>query len=166
MVEIQRIRAESGEELRDIRLTALQESPSAFGSTFAAESDQTAAEWSERARLGAEGHERVTFLARDGAQAVGLVGGYREERSVHLVSMWVAPTHRRRGIGRDLVTAVLEWADAAGALSVSLWVTRANDAAHELYESMGFVDTDDVQPLPSDPCKDEVRMIREQSRRE
>jgi hypothetical protein len=25
---------------------------------------------------------------------------------------------------------------------------------------MGFVDTDEVQPLPSDPCKDEVRMVR------
>jgi GNAT superfamily N-acetyltransferase len=28
----------------------------------------------------------------------------------HLVSMWTAPTHRQRGIGRLLVNEVLDWA--------------------------------------------------------
>jgi hypothetical protein len=33
-----------------------------------------------------------------------------------------------------------------------------NAPAPGLYESIGFYDTDDFQPLPSDPCKDEQRM--------
>jgi ribosomal protein S18 acetylase RimI-like enzyme len=37
---------------------------------------------------------------------------------------------------------------------------RGNDAAQQLYESMGFIVTGDHKPLPSDPCKDEVRMSR------
>jgi hypothetical protein len=37
-------------------------------------------------------------------------------------------------------------------------VTRGNAPAHGLYQSMGFRETGGYQPLPSDPCKDEVRM--------
>jgi GNAT superfamily N-acetyltransferase len=162
VISVRRIRPDEGGLLRGVRLAALLDAPSAFGSTHAAESDRPDAEWDERAAAGAEGHDRVTFFAIDGSDVVGLAGGYREEPgrpAIDLVSMWTDPRARRTGVGRALVQAVLDWADANGD-EVSLWVTRGNDAAHALYESMGFVDTDEVQPLPSDPCKDEVRMVR------
>ena len=60
-------------------------------------------------------------------------------------------------IDRKLVDAVVEW---AGDDPVELWVTRGNDPAIALYERCGFSLTDEVQPLPSDPCKDEIRMRR------
>ena len=44
--------------------------------------------------------------------------------------------------------------------AVELWVTRGNDRAVRLYESAGFRATGDHQPLPSDPCRDELRMRR------
>ena len=53
--------------------------------------------------------------------------------------------------------AVVAW---AGDDPVELWVTRGNDPAIALYERCGFSLTDEVQPLPSDPCKDEIRMRR------
>ena len=93
---------------------------------------------------------------------VGIAGGYREEigsTEVHLVSMWTAPEVRRTGLGRLLVGAVIDWAADTGASSVGLWVTRGNAPAQLLYESMGFRETGEHQPLPSDPCADEVRMI-------
>lgn len=160
---MQRARASDAPTLKRVRLAALQDSPSAFGSTYAAEADRPDTEWEERARLGAAGDDRATFFAYDGDDAIGIVGGYREERrrdEVDLVSMWVAPSHRGRGVGRALVGAVLSWARDTGASTVSLWVTRGNDPAQRLYETMGFEVTDQVQPLPSDPCKDEVRMVR------
>jgi hypothetical protein len=40
-----------------------------------------------------------------------------------------------------------------------LWVTRGNEPAQRLYQSIGFRVTGEHQPLPSDPCKDEVRMV-------
>lgn len=43
-------------------------------------------------------------------------------------------------------------------VAVELWVTRGNDAAVRLYETAGFRLTGGHQPLPSDPCKDELRM--------
>jgi GNAT superfamily N-acetyltransferase len=55
------------------------------------------------------------------------------------------------------VQAVIDWATEAHT-TVALWVTRGNDPAHALYTSMGFRETGEYQPLPSDPCKDEIRM--------
>lgn len=163
MIDVQRVRASDAPTLKRVRLAALQDSPSAFGSTYAAEADRPDTEWEERARLGSAGDDRATFFAYVGNDVVGIVGGYREDGgrdTVDLVSMWVSPSHRGRGVGRALVDAVLGWARDAGASTVSLWVTRGNDPAQRLYEAMGFEVTDEVQPLPSDPCKDEVRMVR------
>ncbi len=147
--------------LKAIRLAALADTPSAFGSTYAEEVDRPDEEWSFRAETAASGDLRTTFLAHIGQRAVGLSGGYREDagsESVELVSMWASPDVRRAGIGRLLVGAVVDWAVETNASSVGLWVTRGNDPARLLYESMGFRTTGDVQPLPSDPCADEIKM--------
>lgn len=162
MVLVRRIRPGEADTVRRVRLAALSESPSAFGSTYAGELALTTEDWVERARAGAAGSERATFFAVAGAEIVGLVGGCRLEPAsavVELVSMWADPNARRRGIGRLLVEAVLDWARACGAGEVQLWVTRGNTAAEALYRRMGFTETGDHQPLPSDPCRGEIRMI-------
>lgn len=51
----------------------------------------------------------------------------------------VASDARRAGIGRRLVLAGLEWADAMGAQQVMLEVEAGNDPAIALYEQVGFV---------------------------
>lgn len=144
-----------------IRLAALRDAPSAFGSTYEVEEAQPAQHWVERARNGSAGSDSATYFATVGERVVGLVGAYRPNRAepvVDLVSMWTAPDVRRAGVARQLVDAVLEWAWATSAESVELWVTRGNDPAIELYRSAGFRETGDHQALPSDPCKDEIRM--------
>ncbi len=160
--DIRRISPADGAELKAIRLAALMDSPSAFGSTYAEEVTRSDADWSDRARWASAGAERITFLARIDEQTVGIAGGYRDEiepAQVHLVSMWTAPDVRRTGLGRLLVGAVIEWAADTRASSVGLWVTRGNGPAQLLYESMGFRETGEYQALPSDPCADEIRMI-------
>jgi ribosomal protein S18 acetylase RimI-like enzyme len=146
-----------------VRLTALADSPSAFGSSFAAEADQPDEYWEARAVQGAAGERSATFFAVVAGSVVGLVAGYRPDaagHSVELVSMWVSPAHRRARLAAELVDAVVGWAGETGATTVDLWVTRGNDAAVRLYETQGFRMTGDHQPLPSDPCKDELRMRR------
>lgn len=111
--------------------------------------------------LGAAGEHSVTFFAVVDESVVGLVSAHRPDPadlSAELVSMWVSPAHRRAGIAAELVTAVVDWAHQTGMATVELWVTRGNDAAVRLYEYAGFRATGDHQPLPSDPCKDELRM--------
>ena len=162
-VTVRRVRADEGPVLKAIRLAALLESPSAFGSTHAAEVDQPDDHWASRASLGAAGRHNAIYLAIVDQSIIGIVGGYRPDpagSSIELVSMWVSPAQRRAGIAAKLVEAVVGWASETKATSVDLWVTRGNDAAVRLYEAAGFRETDEHQPLPSDPCKDEQRMRR------
>ena len=161
-VTVRRLRADEWRELRTIRLAALAEAPSAFGSTLATEETYPEERWREVAAHRSEGDREATFVAAspDGT-LVGLAGCFRETDDpgcAHLVSMWVAPEARRHGVARGLVDHAVEWARAAGAERVELWVTRGNDPALWLYEAAGFRPTGDHQPLPSDPCKDELRM--------
>lgn len=158
VTDIGRIRPDDWPVLRAVRLAALTDSPSAFGSTLERELAFDDNAWQSRAAASAAGVERATFLARSGDEVVGIVGGFVEGDAVELVSMWVAPAARGTGLGRRLVARVIDWAGEVRAERVDLWVVRGNDAAQRLYEATGFAVTDDVQPLPSDPCKDEIRM--------
>ena len=143
--------------VREIRLRALADSPNAFASRLDHERHQPESFW--RHRLEEEGS--ATFLAIDGDSAIGLVSVFLmddEPGTAHLVSMWVAPEHRRRGLGRRLVEAVLGWARDQRAERVGLWVTESNEEARGLYRSTEFVETGDRQPLPSDLTLQELAM--------
>lgn len=108
----------------------------------------------------------ATFIARVAGAGAGIVSAHPvagDEATIELVSMWTAPEHRRAGVGRGLVDAVVRWAQSRDAARVVLWVVRGNDAARAFYESVGFRATDEIAPLPSDPCRHEQRMVRDLS---
>ena len=159
---VRRIRADEGRRLREVRLAALADAPDAFASTYADEVARPLEWWDGLAARRCSGLAEGTFVAEADGALVGLAGGFVEDATdtVHLVSMWTAPQARRRGVARALVTSVVGWAQDAGAREVHLWVTVGNEPARLLYESTGFEVTGDVQPLPSNPSKLEVRMRR------
>ena len=162
-VTIRRVRADEAMALKAVRLAALADAPTAFGSTYAGEARRPDDFWRERAVRGATGEASVMFVADWGDDLVGLAGGYRPEPftdAIELVSMWVRPDARRHGVAAGLVDAVVDWAVTAGVGAVELWVTASNLAAAALYERCGFVPTGRRQPLPSDPSLDEVQMRR------
>ena len=159
-IDVRRIAADEWPSFKSVRLAALAESPAAFGSTLEREVAFGDDVWQERARVAAAADERSLFLAWSDGEPVGIVGGMRDDRGhVELVAMWVSPSVRGQSVGQRLVSAVLEFARAVGASRVELWVVRGNDPAQRLYETMGFTVTGDHQPLPHDPCKDEIRMV-------
>jgi RimJ/RimL family protein N-acetyltransferase len=160
---IRRITLDDVDTYRDIRLRALQDSPSAFASTYEAESQRPREAWVERAAQCADGDVYAVFLAFDvDGSCIGLVGAKDDDLGAdrQLISMWVDPAHRGTRVATELVDAVAAWAQSHGATSLGLWVTRDNDRAQRFYARLGFTPTGDVQPLPSDPCKDELRMVR------
>lgn len=160
---IRRVTLDDIDDYREVRLRALQDSPSAFGSTYAGEAVQPPEYWQARTQNAAAGSERAMFLAYDGDECVGMAGCVDDDLGANkqLISMWVAPSRRGTGVADGLIDAVLAWAEQSGARRIGLWVTRGNDRALRCYERAGFRVTGDVQPLPSDPCKEEIRMVRD-----
>lgn len=162
MTTLRRIGLDDLSVYRDVRLRALLDAPTAFGSTYAKESRFSDVEWSERVgRL--DGERAIGYLAVDGDVACGLVGCFldgSEPPRATLISMWVAPSHRRKGVGRALVEAVLEWAAGRGAGTVRLMVTSENHAARRFYESLGFNLSGVTDSYPNDPSLTELEMVR------
>lgn len=146
-----------------VRLRALQDAPSAFGSTYARESQLSDAEWSQRATQW-NGDRSICYLAWDGDDACGIAAGFLdadEASTAHLVSMWVAPGQRRRGAGRLLVSGIVDWARSRGAQTLRLTVTSSNDVAGRFYQRLGFVHTGRTEPYPNDPALIELEMARD-----
>jgi GNAT superfamily N-acetyltransferase len=163
MISIVPITSENFLVFKAVRLRALQDSPFAFGSTFARESKFTDDEWLRRAQNW-NGVRGAGFLAVDENEACGIVGSFLEEKDASqavLVSMWTAPTHRMQGVGTLLVSAVENWARGTRAKTMSLMVTSINPSAQLFYERLGYALTGFQQPWPNDP---EV-LEREMSRR-
>ncbi len=162
MHEIRQIGPNDWATFRDIRLAALTDSPDAFAVTVTDALGRSDSDWEHMVRQRCASDVSATWIAHRGGLSVGVVAAFADPLSeeVELVSMWVAPAARGVGLARRLVDAVIAWADERSAPCVSLWATRGNDPAQRLYATAGFVVTSDHQPLASDPCKDEVRMVR------
>jgi ribosomal protein S18 acetylase RimI-like enzyme len=152
-MEVRRVRSDQWEALRDVRLRALEESPSAFGTTFAEARERPDAWWVDWAQRSAESGEQAMFLAWRDGEAVGIAGTFaREDGAWQVISMWVDPEARGGGVGRKLLDAVAGFARERGAAEILLSVTDGNDAARALYERYGFADNGDSEPLRSNPA--------------
>ena len=85
----------------------------------------------------------VQLLALDGHMVVGWCDIMRKpmEGFTHVgtLGMGVLGSHRRRGLGTQLVVAALERARATGVGRVELEVFASNGPAIRLYERLGFV---------------------------
>ena len=108
-----------------------------------------------------EWRERGWFLAMDRDIACGIAGSFLDENDptrAYLISMWTAPTHRQRGIGRLLVKEVLNWARSRNARILQLMVTSHNEPAICFYQRLGFTRTGRTEPYPNDPAVIEHEM--------
>jgi len=153
MIALELISPQNAPIFKDIRLRALQDSPTAFSSTFAEESKLTDADWVKRATQWS-GARSIGYLALDDRAAVGIAVGIisqSEPSRADLVSMWVASTHRRKGIGRMLVDAVVVWARSQNAQGLWLLVTSDNHTAINFYQRLGFSLTGKTERYRNDP---------------
>jgi ribosomal protein S18 acetylase RimI-like enzyme len=162
MITLDPITSQNVTLFRDVRLRALRDTPSAFGSTYEKEVQLTDTEWLDRAQRW-NGEKGIGFLALNGDAACGIAGSFLDEDDAtraHLISMWIAPTHRHRGIGHLLVNEIAGWAHRRGAHLLLLMVTSRNDTAMLFYERLGFTRTGRTDPYPNDPKLIEYEMSR------
>lgn len=132
------------ERARAIRLAALADSPRAFGSRHDDVVGWPEAAWREQLRT------LDTFIAvADGADA-GMVRTVRHAEDpdgVYLISMWVNPAFRRRGVGSALVDRAVLWTREAGRARLFLDVRTYNLEALALYLHEGFVATGESETV-------------------
>ena len=105
--------------------------------------------WETWVAEAAAGPDKVLFVAEDREGVLGVVGGFRrlDPGEVQLVSLWVDPKARGRGVARSLIRAVAGWARGLGAERVVLFVQEANTPGRALYLRAGFRPTGDREPL-------------------
>jgi [ribosomal protein S18]-alanine N-acetyltransferase len=77
--------------------------------------------------------------AADDGSASGLALAHHLGPECELLTLGVVPTRRRTGIGRALLTAVIDEAGQHGAHTLFLEVAEDNVAARALYDACGFV---------------------------
>ena len=150
-------------DLKKVRLRALQDTPSAFQSTYAQESQLSEADWLKRAAKWSNGSSSACFLAMDQGAPCGIIACYFDEHDPPrptVVSMWVAPEHRRTGLGSRLMNEVQRWAQSRGAGELRLMVTSNNAKAISFYETCGFVFTGTNGPYANDPALLECEMVK------
>src|SRR5579863_10285894 len=138
-IHLRTIGIEDWQLWRKLRLEALAEAPYAFASKLADWQGEGDTESRWRGRLT---DVPLNIIAEWRGTAVGMISATAPspQGSVELLSMWVAPPARRRGIGDALVDAVLAWAHKRKAATVVLAVFEGNEPATVLYGRQGFKD--------------------------
>jgi len=118
--------------------------PDSFTSDAATESRKPAEVFAARLGPGPAGSGQFTLGAWVGVTLVGAISCERENRSKvrhigHIVGMMVQAQAAGRGIGRALLAACIEQAQAADGIELlTLSVTSSNQRAVRLYEGAGF----------------------------
>jgi ribosomal protein S18 acetylase RimI-like enzyme len=137
------------EDLKEIRLASLLDSPTAFGVTHAAAMTNT--DWQWRDRAANRGPGRFTLAFKNGV-AIGIVGRVMSSPSEsNLIAMWVRPTERGTPIATRLVDAIKTEAISKRYSRVVLEVAPANSRAVAFYRRQGFKFLPEWEALASHP---------------
>ena len=122
--------------VRKMRLAALCDAPHAFVNTWAAEWGLPREYWQDRFA------DATWVAAVDGEASVGIARLAPSEpgapQAPYVESVWVARTHRWRGVLRKMMDHLEFQAVAQGATELRLWVLDTNETAGWAYQKLGF----------------------------
>lgn len=139
--------------LRDLRLSALRESPHCFLSGYDRECHFGRQRWL------AEFSRGDWHIALSDGQPAGLIGVTREpgdpDSQCYLEYLWVVPLARGTGFALSFLLDVLGQLRATGVRTVLLWVMDGNLPAARLYGKAGFESVGQPVPLAARPGRSE-----------
>lgn len=98
----------------------------------------------ESLRKMADSHAYQVLLAEEQGQVVGLLSLsfrhtlFHPALSAFIDELVVEQSHRRRGVGRQLVAEAIERCRAAGCCEIEVSTERSNEAAQKFYRQHGF----------------------------
>ena len=116
--------------------------------------------WGEAVWRGVVGgvDARAGFVAEVRGEVVGFVVVGCAAGVAEIESVAVVGSARRRGVGRVLCLAAMEWARGVGATTMELEVRAGSEAALGLYRSLGFVEQGRRRGYYREPVEDAVLM--------
>ncbi len=100
--------------------------------------------WSSESMRGELASTHTVYLVASDQDAPDALAGYagllapRRSGNADIQTIAVAPSARRRGLGRMLMLAIIDESRGRGATHVFLEVRADNPNAHALYDSLGF----------------------------
>lgn len=159
-ITVRALGEEEWQVYRDVRLTALRESPDAFAATAAQEEAFDEELWQARVKRSRR------LVAQDGDQIVGVVSVGRvpegDDKVSELFGLWVSPDLRGKGVAWKLVDAGVRQARDDRYSFVLYWVGTDNGRAVAFASSYGFRPTDGRRAMHNsteDDPEDEMAMI-------
>jgi ribosomal protein S18 acetylase RimI-like enzyme len=135
-LQIRQLSPADADSFRELRLEGLRLNPEAFGSTYEFEKDQPLTRYTGWLT------NSTVFGAFQNSQLIGTASftvssGLKDSHKGLLRAMYVRPSHRRSGAGRQLVQAIIELARQK-VEQIQLSVVSDNQPALRLYQSLGF----------------------------
>jgi ribosomal protein S18 acetylase RimI-like enzyme len=143
-MHIRQLTEADAEIFRAFRLYSLREAPHAFTNSFEEYSQQTVEATARRFREQVASQADFMLGAFEDGQLIGSVGFHREtalklRHKGYIISMYVTPEYRSRGIGRALLIEAIGRAKRQPDLKqLLLGVTVTQITAKRLYELLGF----------------------------
>ena len=140
-MHIRQLTDADAEIYRVLRLQSLREAPHAFTNSYEEFSQRTLDSIAQQFRA----PENFTLGAFEDKRLVGMVGFYREgalkvRHKGYIVSLFVLPDYRGRGMARALLVEALARVKRLPDLKqLVLGVVETQVTAKRLYESLGFV---------------------------
>lgn len=101
----------------------------------------------------------VSLIACENGSIIGYIGIKAVLDEADITNVAVHPRWRRRGIGRELLTALLKEAAQKGVHRIFLEVRVSNEAARALYEQAGFQTIDIRKNYYDEPREDACIMV-------
>jgi [ribosomal protein S18]-alanine N-acetyltransferase len=101
-----------------------------------------------------------SFVALLDGHVVGYIIAWFLRGEVHILNVAVSAAHQRRGIGRQLLTHVIELGKQSEHYMVTLEVRASNDPAKLLYVTMGFAPVGIRRHYYRDNDEDAIVMVR------
>ena len=161
-VRIRPVRPDEWEKIRDLRLEALKDSPTAYLERYDEAVGLSANAWRARAERAAQGWRNTTWVAETGdGRWVGSMTGYIGDGEAWVVAVYVTPAFRGRAanVADRLLDAVIGWGrHQARVRRLVLEVREDNQAARRFYLRRGFTETGNMRPYALDPAYNEIEM--------
>lgn len=151
-IRIRRTTENDGALLRRLRVAALTDAPYAFGARLEDVLAQSLASFDTTASRHAYSDTSTSFIAFVANEPVGMIGAFQEQQTPFrpfICSLWVDPTHRGTFVASALVHTASSWLKPFSEQGVFAWVADSNQRASAFYRKLGFIPTEEHQPLPS-----------------